>query len=123
MKRFFTLLATVCVALLTTVAQEGSRFAIPASDEGLPGSGPIRRYDWFKKLWESKRSGWAERVQQDQKALVFLGDSITQGWGENLENAFPGAGASCRPQSESARRSNLDPNHHVIGSAILDAIK
>ncbi|HEX7862444.1 MAG TPA: GDSL-type esterase/lipase family protein [Verrucomicrobiae bacterium] len=107
MKRIFTLFATVCVALLTTVAQESSRFAIPASDEGLPGSGPIRPYDWFKKLWESKRSGWAERVQQDQKALVFLGDSITQGWGENLGNAFPGAKVANRGISGDTTRGVL----------------
>ena len=28
-----------------------SQFAIPESDDGLPGLGPIRRYDWFKNLW------------------------------------------------------------------------
>jgi lysophospholipase L1-like esterase len=70
-------------------ADSNSQFEIPGSDEGLPGSGPIRRYDWFRKLWKEKRTGWSKRVQQDQGALVFLGDSITQGWGDNLGNAFP----------------------------------
>src|SRR5438105_2637726 len=28
-----------------------ARFQIPTTDEGLPGDGPIRRYDWFKNLW------------------------------------------------------------------------
>lgn len=64
--------------------------AVPETDENLPGSGPIRRYDWFKKLWLEKRTGWAERVQQDQKAVVFLGDSITQGWGDDMGVSFPG---------------------------------
>jgi lysophospholipase L1-like esterase len=67
-----------------------ARFQIPATDEGLPGEGPIRRYDWFKNLWASKRSGWAQRVEQDKGAVVFLGDSITQGWGEDFSGWFPG---------------------------------
>ena len=66
-----------------------SKFAIPETDDGLPGDGPIRRYGWFKNLWERKRSGWAKKVEQDQRALVFLGDSITQGWGSNMGNSFP----------------------------------
>ena len=65
-------------------------FVVPASDDGLPGTGPIRRYDWFQKLWTEKRSGWAKRVKQDQDGLVFLGDSITQGWAANLTQLFPG---------------------------------
>lgn len=66
------------------------RFEVPATDAGLPGEGPIRRYDWFKKLWQSKRSTWATQVAQDQGAVVFLGDSITQGWGDRLATHFPG---------------------------------
>ncbi len=66
------------------------RFEIPATDEGLPGAGPIRRYDWFRQLWRERRSQWAKRVEQDQSAVVFVGDSITQGWGGGLGAAFPG---------------------------------
>jgi lysophospholipase L1-like esterase len=106
MKRIFLLVATFCFGLVV-LGQEGSRFQIPATDEGLPGSGPIRRYDWFKKLWESKRSGWAKRVQEDQKALVFLGDSITQGWGENIGNSFPGAKVANRGISGDTTRGVL----------------
>jgi lysophospholipase L1-like esterase len=65
-----------------------AKFDIPASDEGLPGAGPIRRYDWFRNLWRAKRSGWAKQVEQDQNAIVFLGDSITQGWGDKLGGSF-----------------------------------
>jgi lysophospholipase L1-like esterase len=107
MKRFLTLLATVWVALVTSVAQEPSRFAIPPTDEGLPGSGPIRRYDWFKKLWESKRSAWAKRVQEDQGALVFLGDSITQGWGDNMGGSFEKAKVANRGISGDTTRGVL----------------
>ena len=63
--------------------------AIPATDEGLPGTGPIRRYPWFQNLWVNKRSKWATEVSQDQNSVVFFGDSITQGWGKRLETHFP----------------------------------
>ena len=89
------------------VAQDDSRFDIPASDEGLPGSGPIRRYDWFKKLWKEKRTDWSKRVEQDQKAVVFLGDSITQGWGDNLGTAFPGVKLANRGISGDTTRGVL----------------
>ena len=59
-----------------------SRWAIPVSDAGLPGAGPIRRYEWFRKLWSERRAKWASEVERDQGAVVFLGDSITQGWGD-----------------------------------------
>ena len=67
-----------------------AHFQIPETDQGLPGSGPIRRYDWFRNLWTDLRSKWAERVPQDQKAVVLLGDSITQGWGGDFSLWFPG---------------------------------
>lgn len=84
-----------------------ARYAIPATDDGLPGAGPIRRYDWFRKLWQDKRSGWAKRVAQDKGALVFLGDSITQGWGNRLEKAFPGVKVANRGISGDTSRGVL----------------
>jgi len=90
------LFLAICASLVTTLpaqqppAPDPAHFQIPEKDDGLPGAGPIRRYDWFKKLWQQKRTAWAQRISQDQNAVVFLGDSITQGWGDNLGNAFPG---------------------------------
>lgn len=69
-------------------SQTTSEYAIPSTDDGLPGVGPIRRADWFQKLWETRREKWAEQAEADQGAVVFLGDSITQGWGEKLGGAF-----------------------------------
>ncbi|HSH92628.1 MAG TPA: GDSL-type esterase/lipase family protein [Roseimicrobium sp.] len=69
---------------------------LPDTDDGLPGAGPIRRYDWFRKLWAQRRVMWSKSVQQDQGAVVFLGDSITQGWGKMLEESFPGLKAANR---------------------------
>jgi lysophospholipase L1-like esterase len=63
-------------------------FTLPATDEGLPGAGPIRRYEWFQKLWSTKRAKWAGEVKDKQGALVFLGDSITQGWGDGMRGSF-----------------------------------
>jgi len=84
-----------------------SKFAIPANDEGLPGEGPIRRYAWFKNLWEKKRTGWAKQVKQDQGALVFLGDSITQGWGDNFRGHFKGVKVANRGISGDTTRGVL----------------
>jgi lysophospholipase L1-like esterase len=75
---------------LPSVARQADRFTLPATDEGLRGSGPLRRHDWFQNVWRERRSAWARRVAQDQGAVVFLGDSITQGWEKTLGAAFPG---------------------------------
>jgi lysophospholipase L1-like esterase len=83
------------------------RFAIPASDDGLPGSGPIRRFDWFQALWKQRRSVWATQVQRDQGAVVFLGDSITQGWGLGLNAVFPGVKIANRGISGDTTRGVL----------------
>ena len=81
--------------------------ALPATDDGLPGAGPIRRYDWFKGLWAERHATWAKRVQQDQGAVVFLGDSITQGWGDDLHGAFPGMKVANRGISGDTTRGML----------------
>ena len=90
----FIMLAVFASTNINLVAQEKnpaaskSSIALPENDDGLPGAGPIRRYDWFKQLWQSKRSQWATEIQAKQGALVFLGDSITQGWGDDMRKAF-----------------------------------
>ncbi len=88
-------------------AEVRDRFAIPATDDGLPGAGPIRRYEWFQSLWRERRSAWAQRVDQDQHAVVFLGDSITQGWGGGLGAAFPGIKVANRGISGDTTRGIL----------------
>ncbi|MCA8986816.1 MAG: DUF1080 domain-containing protein, partial [Planctomycetaceae bacterium] len=65
-------------------------YDLPASEEGLPGEGELRRYDGYVKRWTEARTQWASEVQQDQGAVVFLGDSITQGWGKTFRDQFPG---------------------------------
>lgn len=107
-----------CVLLLTLVVQlPGSRSAdaqapaasieLPATDDGLPGAGPIRRYDWFRNLWNQKRAAWTKRVAADQQALVFLGDSITQGWGDDFGGSFAGVKTANRGISGDTTRGML----------------
>jgi lysophospholipase L1-like esterase len=91
----------------SSAAPVQDRFAIPGSDDGLPGAGPIRRYDWFQQLWRERRSEWARTVAQDQRAVVFLGDSITQGWGGGLGAAFPGMKVANRGISGDTTRGVL----------------
>jgi len=57
-------------------------------DNLVAGAGPIRRYDWFADLWKNKRTAWAKEVEAKEGALVFLGDSIIQGWGDDLKGSF-----------------------------------
>lgn len=64
------------------------RFALPETDNGLAGQGPIRRYDWFQRLWKERRSKFAQQAGDQRNAIVFLGDSITQGWGEGFQGDF-----------------------------------
>ncbi len=87
--------------------QVTSAFAIPATDDGLPGQGPIRRADWFQRLWQNRRSTWSTQVQQDQGAVVFLGDSITQGWGDRMGDSFPAVKVANRGISGDTTRGVL----------------
>ncbi len=101
------LLVLAAIAQPTSPPPANSHFQIPATDDGLPGAGPIRRYDWFRKLWSERRSNWAQHVQQDQGAVVFLGDSITQLWGDDLGGSFPGMKVANRGISGDTTRGVL----------------
>ncbi len=93
MKRTVLLLPALFLFVSAAVAQPppapvDSHFKLPATDDGLPGAGPLRRADWFQQKWTERRRAWAGRVEQDQHALVFLGDSITEMWGDDLGGRF-----------------------------------
>lgn len=93
-------------AATATAPRAAERFEIPATDEGLPGAGPIRRADWFQRIWQERRSAWAQQVERDQGALVFFGDSITQGWGD-VGSSFPGVKIANRGISGDTTRGLL----------------
>jgi lysophospholipase L1-like esterase len=110
----------------------GADLGIPPSDEGLPGAGPIRRMDWFKNLWLQRRTAWAGKAEADRGAVVLLGDSITQGWGDDFTGYFPGVKVANRGISGDTSRGvlirlkqdvlDLDPKAVVllIGTNDLD---
>jgi lysophospholipase L1-like esterase len=106
-----TVACIVALALFSgdsrALSQSADAFAIPATDEGLPGNGPLRRADWFQKVWRERRSEWAGRREHDRGAVVFLGDSITQGWGGGLGAAFPGVKVANRGISGDTTRGVL----------------
>lgn len=88
-------------------AAPASRFQLPATDDGLPGVGPIRRYDWFQRVWIERRTQWAAQASRDQGAIVFLGDSITQGWANALNAYFLGLKVANRGISGDTTRGVL----------------
>jgi lysophospholipase L1-like esterase len=71
-----------------TAVAEPSRFDLPGSEVRLAGSGAFRRQDWFKSIWRSRRETFAANAEKSKGAVVFLGDSITQGWGDDFANDF-----------------------------------
>lgn len=85
-----TLLLFVVMSCLGCSALAQDPFALPKSEEGLPGEGKLRRYDGYVKTWARLRRQWSQQVEQDQNAVVFLGDSITQGWGPKFRGQFAG---------------------------------
>jgi lysophospholipase L1-like esterase len=114
--RRLSILLAVCLVTLATsdigraqnaASPTADPFAIPATDDGLPGAGPIRRYDWFQQLWRERRSAWAKERARDEGAVVFLGDSITQLWGDALPTAFPGVKIANRGISGDTTRGVL----------------
>ena len=66
--------------------------------------------------WGQKRTLWSKNVAEDQKALVLLGDSITQGWGARTEKEFPNVKIANRGIEERAldgARSPVDDAHRT----------
>jgi lysophospholipase L1-like esterase len=60
----------------------------PKDPSALPGKGPAATWSGLPKVWAQRHAEWARTAAQDKGAVVFLGDSITQGW-HSLANAFP----------------------------------
>lgn len=82
------------------------QFVIP-NDDALPGAGPMRRYDWFKNVWQNRRSTFESNRAASEGAVVFLGDSITQGWQDDFSGAFDGMQKANRGISGDTTRGML----------------
>lgn len=89
------LIAMLSLGRLALAQQLAAKPELPAGvgnypeASAFPGEGPLRgQYDWFRKLWVERRSDFWRQRDKDQGAVVFLGDSITQGW-STLAKDFP----------------------------------
>lgn len=103
-------------------AQDVKHIRLPETDTDLPGAGPIRRYDWFRKLWEERRTRFNQQRQADQNAVVFLGDSITQAANDNFFGLFPGLKIANRGISGDTTRGMLLRLEHDVLSLDPKAI-
>jgi len=78
-------LALALIGLATAQVQPAGNRELagraPAA-EMLPGKGPAQKGDWFDKVWTERRAEFRAHKAASKGAVVFLGDSITQGWGD-----------------------------------------
>lgn len=92
----FPVFASLCSFSLTLLIAEepssSSPLGLPSVDDekDVPGEGLLRRYTNYAEKYPQKRAEWAKEVEKDQGAVVFLGDSITQGWGAEFKGLFQG---------------------------------
>lgn len=86
---------------------DGWAYPLPATDDGLAGAGPVRRHEWFQNVWERRRTTFAQNADASKNAVVFLGDSITQGWGDDFRGDFAGMKTTNRGISGDTTRGML----------------
>lgn len=90
----FTLICSSAVGAETTsappiAATETSAVApYPSKSELIPGKGPMQTWADFPRIWMQRRTQFWQHREADRGAIVFLGDSITQGW-NSLARTFP----------------------------------
>ena len=89
--RFLIALASLALFLPSVSAvgkEKQGPLIIPDTNEGVPGAGPLRRTDWFRGVWKGRRGSWLGKTEEQMNSIVFLGDSITQGWGDDFRGFF-----------------------------------
>ena len=123
--RSFLLIALIGSSVCLGSGKENDPLLIPDSDDEVPGVGPIRRTDWFRGVWKNRRSSWLKNENKSEKGgIVFLGDSITQGWGKDFRGLFGDLNVVNRGISGDTSRGlllrlkedviNLDPSAVVL---------
>jgi len=80
-------LLTVAVAL-SALGQTAADISQYPSLALLPGKGPTNIWSGLPAKWAQRHKEWAGHGGEDRGAIVFLGDSITEGW-HSLTNDFP----------------------------------
>ena len=90
MKNRLPFILALLVSISPSLVAADSPFAYPSeeAEASLPGEGALRRYEGLVKRWPEFREKWSKDVEKDQGAVVFLGDSITQGWGADFKGKF-----------------------------------
>ena len=90
MKNRLPFILALLVSISPSLVAADSPFAYPSeeAETSLPGEGALRRYEGLVKRWPESREKWSKDVEKDQGAVVFLGDSITQGWGADFKGKF-----------------------------------
>jgi lysophospholipase L1-like esterase len=79
------LLLAMLAALHAAAAQNGpTPYPSPTKDKDWQGKGVIREFPWMGNI---RKKYWAQR-ENDQGAIVFAGDSLTENWPE-ISRAFP----------------------------------
>lgn len=84
MKYITAVLAIGMALILPAIAQVTGPSPIPPKPDSWPGIGYPKAY----ALWDQRRAAFWKDRDKDQGAVVFYGDSITQGW-KNVDLAFP----------------------------------
>src|SRR6185503_7608711 len=96
------------VAQNATVADQAVEKDVGAkATSDARGVGPVRKEDWFLKTWRERRAAFAKQKAAQQHALVFFGDSITQGWSDDFRGKFPGLNVANRGISGDTSRGLL----------------
>ncbi len=67
---------------------QGDVSQYPTNAALLPGKGPASSWNLLPLVWAQRHAQWAKTATQDHNGVVFLGDSITQGW-NSLAQDFP----------------------------------
>ena len=91
-KVVFVFLFAAAVLLTRASAQPAATGAVDVSKYPnpalLPGKGPTNVWRGLATRWAERHQEWAGHETADHGAVVFLGDSITQGW-NSLARDFP----------------------------------
>ena len=88
MKTSLFITAAMLTAFAAVADLNTNIFTKAPTAEMLPGKGPAQSGDWFDQAWRERRTEFDRRAASEHGALIFLGDSITQGWGEVAQH-FP----------------------------------
>jgi lysophospholipase L1-like esterase len=82
-----------CRAQMTNAPSSDTNDATSVSHfpglENLPGKHPPQIWPGLAGVWAKDHTRWKSTASNDVGAVVFLGDSITEGWSGTLARDFP----------------------------------